>query len=133
MVEKSLFLAVYPYQEDALTLPVKSINEASQWYCKVFGMEEINRVDGPDAAVILERDGVRLGFEVNGGEKADELTAKEIVTIKGITESASSDFDQYVVGYKKYAEKCEHKEFLMNQLQLTINKREKIIDGSYGQ
>lgn len=71
-------------------------------------------------------------FEVNGEGKADELTAKEIVRIKGITESASSDFDEYVVGYKKYAEKCEHKEYLIDQLQLSINKREKIIDGSYG-
>jgi len=70
--------------------------------------------------------------EVNGGEKADRLTALEIVTIKGITEVENSNFEGYVSGFEKYAnEECEHRDYLLNALERTKNKREKIIDGTY--
>ena len=58
----SSFLAAYPYQNDVLALPVSNADEAASWYGQNFGMREIDRGTQPHPFVILERDGVKIGF-----------------------------------------------------------------------
>jgi catechol 2,3-dioxygenase-like lactoylglutathione lyase family enzyme len=62
------FKAAYPYQQDVLALPVTDIDVASRWYCNGFGMVEMERRQGPQPAVILQREGAKLGFCINGGD-----------------------------------------------------------------
>lgn len=69
-----LFAAAYPYQADVLALPVTDLDRASTWYTEAFGMTEVERSDDPPA-VILERDGVRIGFAINGGDAANDGAA----------------------------------------------------------
>jgi catechol 2,3-dioxygenase-like lactoylglutathione lyase family enzyme len=73
--ENALFKAAFPYQKDVLALPVTDLDAAAQWYSTHFGMTEVERRGGPTPGVVLERDGVRLGFSVNGGDASQDGAA----------------------------------------------------------
>ncbi len=53
-----------------------------QWYGVRFGLVEIERRDDPVPTVILERDGVRIGFAVNGGDPGNEGAAIRVTDIQ---------------------------------------------------
>jgi len=73
--EAALFKAAFPYQKDVLALPVTDLDVASHWYASAFGLTEVERRSHPYPAVILERDGVRMGFAVNGGDASQDGAA----------------------------------------------------------
>lgn len=75
------FQSASPYKDDVLALPVDSLDAASDWYCKHFGMTEIERRED---TVILERDGVQIGFAINGGNPAQEGAAIRVSDINDI-------------------------------------------------
>ncbi len=70
-----LYEAAFPYAEDILALPVKDLDRTAKWYGDAFGLHEVERHDDPVATVILERDGVQIGFAVNGGDASQEGAA----------------------------------------------------------
>ena len=74
MTEK-LYEAAFPYAEDILALPVEDLDQAAKWYGAAFGLVEVARRDDPVPTVILERDGVQIGFAVNGGDASQEGAA----------------------------------------------------------
>ncbi len=74
MPGKAEFKAAYPYQTDVLALPVADLDAASRWYGQGFGMTEVERRAEPPT-VILERDGVRIGFCINGGDAEQDGAA----------------------------------------------------------
>jgi hypothetical protein len=84
MSEESRFKAAFPYQKDVLALPVVDIDAAARWYCGCFRMVEIERRTDPVPVVILERDGTRLGFAVNGADPAQDGAAILVSGIQGI-------------------------------------------------
>ena len=67
MQDDKLFQAAFPFLEDVLGLPVKDIDKAAEWYGNAFGLTEVERRADPAPTVIMERDGVQVGFAVNGG------------------------------------------------------------------
>lgn len=71
----ALFEAAYPFADDVLALPVEDLDRAAEWYGRAFGMAEVERWEAPHPTVILERDGVRIGFAVNGGDPEQEGAA----------------------------------------------------------
>ncbi len=71
----SLFKAAFPYCENVLALPVTDLDVASRWYAKTFGLVEVERRTEPHPTVIMERDGVRIGFAINGGDAAKDGAA----------------------------------------------------------
>lgn len=75
MSESPLFAAAFPYQKDVLALPVSDLDAAARWYAKSFGLTEVERRTDPHPTVILERDGVRFGFAVNGGDASQDGAA----------------------------------------------------------
>ena len=77
------FKKAFPFQDDVLALPVADLDEASSWYCKSFGMSEVERRDTPDPTVILERDGTRIGFSINGGDATQDGAA---ILVSGISQ-----------------------------------------------
>lgn len=85
-----LFLSASPYKDDVLALPVADLDLASKWYGKHFGMKEVERKDSPVPAVILERDGVRIGFAINGGDPSQEGAAIRVNDIDGIKSKLES-------------------------------------------
>lgn len=68
-----LFLEAHPYQKDVLALPVADIDAAAEYYAR-FGLKEVERRSDPPT-VIMERDGVRIGFQVNGGDPTQDGAA----------------------------------------------------------
>ena len=70
-----LFEAAFPFAEDVLALPVEDIDVAAAWYGERFGLEEVERRDAPVPTVLMERDGVRIGFAVNGGDASNDGAA----------------------------------------------------------
>jgi catechol 2,3-dioxygenase-like lactoylglutathione lyase family enzyme len=79
--DSPLFKDAFPYQEDVLALPVIDLDEAARWYSNAFGLEEVERRDQPHQAVILERDGVRIGFALTGGDASQDGAAIEVSDI----------------------------------------------------
>jgi len=71
---KALFSAAFPFAGDVLDLPVTNLDEAAAYYTEAFGLAEVERRHDPPA-VIMERDGVRLGFGINGRDPTQEGAA----------------------------------------------------------
>ena len=84
MSNEPRFKAAYPYGRDVLALPVADLDAASQWYCEHFGMVEVERLTQPTPTVILERDGTRIGFSINGGDASQDGAAVLVSNIQGI-------------------------------------------------
>ena len=72
---KGLYAAAFPFVDDVLALPVKNIEQTVKWYSDAFGLKEVERRERPLPTVIMERDDVRLGFAVNGGDASQEGAA----------------------------------------------------------
>ena len=75
MSDQPLFKAAFPYQDDVLALPVENLDQASQWYAKALGLAEVERRDSPVPTVIMQRDGVQIGFAINGGDASNDGAA----------------------------------------------------------
>ncbi|MDA1043910.1 MAG: VOC family protein [Verrucomicrobia bacterium] len=84
MSDEARFIKAFPYQDDVLALPVADMDAASQWYCAHFHMTEVDRLDQPVPTAILERDGVRIGFAVNGRDPSQDGAAMLVSNIRGI-------------------------------------------------
>ena len=69
-----------------MALPVTDLNGAADWYCKRFGMTEVARHGQPVPTVILERDGTRLGFAINGGDASQDGAAILVSNIHELKE-----------------------------------------------
>ena len=78
------FKAAYPYQEDVLALPVADLDSTAQWYTEHFDMREVERFQQPVPTVILERDGTRIGFAINGGDPTQDGAAVLVSNIQGM-------------------------------------------------
>ncbi len=82
MASETLYDAAFPFADDVLALPVEDIERAARWYADRFGLVEVERRDDPVPTVILERDGVRIGFAVNGGDPGNEGAAIRVTDIR---------------------------------------------------
>jgi catechol 2,3-dioxygenase-like lactoylglutathione lyase family enzyme len=90
MTDTQVFKAAFPYQQDVLALPVTDLDVAAEWYSTHFGMTEVERKVEPVPTVILERDGTRIGFSINGGDASQDGAAVLVSNIQGIKDELSS-------------------------------------------
>ncbi len=81
MATTPLFERASPFQDDVLALPVTDLDEAAQWYTRSFGMTEVERPETPQPTVLLERDGVQIGFAINGGDATQDGAAIRVTDI----------------------------------------------------
>jgi catechol 2,3-dioxygenase-like lactoylglutathione lyase family enzyme len=81
MADKTVFEKAFPYGNDVLALPVNNLDSAAQWYADHFGMVEVERRSEPAPTVIMERDGTRIGFSVNGGDSSQDGAAIKVSDI----------------------------------------------------
>jgi catechol 2,3-dioxygenase-like lactoylglutathione lyase family enzyme len=75
MAKRAVFEKASPYGDDILALPVADLEASVKWYGQHFGMVEVERRSAPKPTVIMERDGARVGFSVNGGDSSQEGAA----------------------------------------------------------
>lgn len=69
---KSVFKTAYPYQKDAMNLPVENVENALPFYEKVLGFRVLSRQDSPYSSAILERDEIQIGLAENSGNPAQD-------------------------------------------------------------
>lgn len=75
MATRAVFEKAFPYGDDILALPVADLEMAARWYAEHFAMVEVERKTEPQPTVIMERDGTRIGFSVNGGDSSQDGAA----------------------------------------------------------
>jgi predicted enzyme related to lactoylglutathione lyase len=69
---KSVFKSTWPYQGDAMNLPVENVDQAIPFYETVMGFEVASRSDTPHKSAILSRDDIKIGLAENGGDPAQD-------------------------------------------------------------
>ncbi len=89
-MSEQTFKAVFPFQKDVLALPVSDLDVASKWYSEHFGMVEVERYNDPCPTVLLERNGTKLGFAVNGGDASQDGAAVLVTNIEGMKKELES-------------------------------------------
>jgi len=68
----AIFKTAWPYADDAMNPPVKSVEAAIPFYETVMGFRVVSRSDSPQKSAILGRDEIQIGFAENGGDPAQE-------------------------------------------------------------
>lgn len=79
---KAVFKNAWPYQEDALNLPVADVEAAAPFYERVMGFRVESRADSPHRSAVLERDGIRIGLAENGGDPTQDGCAFEVDNVE---------------------------------------------------
>ena len=107
---KSVFKSTWPYQGDAMNLPVDNVDEAVQFYETVMGFQVASRNDSPHNSAVLTRDEIKIGLAENGGDPTQDgcffevdnaETAFAELKANGLNkENADFRIDQY--GDKKF-------------------------------
>jgi len=107
---KAVFKSTWPYQNDAMNLPVENVDEAIPFYTSVMGFKLASRSDSPHKSAVLARDDIKIGLAENGGDPAQDgcffevdnaETAFTELKANGLNkEKADFSIDQY--GEKKF-------------------------------
>jgi catechol 2,3-dioxygenase-like lactoylglutathione lyase family enzyme len=74
----------FGYQDNAMGLPVASVEAAIPFYETVLGFRVIARVDEPHAAAVLARDEVRIGLTENGGDPTQDGCAFHVEDLEAL-------------------------------------------------
>jgi len=69
---KSVFKSAWPYQDDAMNLPVENVDQAIPFYETVMGFRVASRNDSPPKSVVLARDDIKIGLAENGGDPTQD-------------------------------------------------------------
>lgn len=69
---KARFINAWPYQQDALNLPVADVAAALPFYETVLGFRVVNRTANPHPSALLARDDVQIGLAENGGDPTQD-------------------------------------------------------------
>lgn len=79
---KSIFKSVWPYQKDAMNLPVANVEAAIPFYETVMGFKVVSRNNSPPKSAILSRDNIQIGLAENGGDPTQDGCFFEVDNIE---------------------------------------------------
>lgn len=79
---KSVFKGAWPYQKDALNLPVADVEAAVGFYETVMGFVQVLKEEKPLRRVLLKRDDVQIGLAENGGDPTQDGCFFEVDNIE---------------------------------------------------
>jgi lactoylglutathione lyase len=68
----AVFKSARPYQQDAMNLPVESVDRAVPFYETVMGFAVVSRTETPHRRVVLARDAIQIGLAENGGDPTQD-------------------------------------------------------------
>ena len=69
---KATYKNAWPYQKDAMNLPVANVETAISFYQTIMGFQLVTQYDAPHKSVILARDEIQIGLAENGGEPTQD-------------------------------------------------------------
>ncbi|MBL8206416.1 MAG: VOC family protein [Blastocatellia bacterium] len=79
---KAIFKNAWPYQQDALNLPVASVETGLPFYETVMGFQVVSRFDAPHTSAVLARDDIQIGLAENGGDPSQEGAFFEVDNVE---------------------------------------------------
>ncbi|MBS1808212.1 MAG: VOC family protein [Acidobacteria bacterium] len=79
---KSIFKNAWPYQQDAMNLPVANVETALPFYETVMGFQVMSRFDAPHQSAVLARDDIQIGLAENGGDPSQEGAFFEVDNVE---------------------------------------------------
>jgi len=79
---KAVLKNAWPYQADAMNLPVKDVEAAVPFYETIMGFEVLSRSNSPFRSVVLGRDGIRIGLAENRGDPTQDGCAFEVDNVE---------------------------------------------------
>jgi lactoylglutathione lyase len=98
---KAIFRSAAPYADDAMNLPVQSVDAAIPYYEKVFGFRAVSRQDAPHKSVILARDSIQIGLAENGGDPTQEGCFFEVDDVEtAFAELKSNGLEKEEAGFR---------------------------------
>ena len=69
---KATYKSLWPYQKDALNLPVANVETAIPYYETIMGFQVVSRSDAPHKSAVLARDEIQIGLAENGGDPTQD-------------------------------------------------------------
>ena len=79
---KAIFKSAWPYQQDAMNLPVANVEAALPFYETVMGFQVIAGHDVPHNSVVLGRDDIQIGLAENGGDSSQDGAFFEVDNVE---------------------------------------------------
>ncbi|WP_375446571.1 VOC family protein [uncultured Fibrella sp.] len=70
--QKATISQAWPYQQDAMNLPVANLETALPFYETRMGFCLVARADSPRKSATIARDGIQLGLVENGGDPTQD-------------------------------------------------------------
>ena len=91
----------FPYSGDALSLPVKSVEEAIPFYETVMGFRVVSREESECKTAVLSRDAIRIGLAENGGDPTQNGCFFEVDDVaNAFAELKARGLDRDEAGYR---------------------------------
>lgn len=98
---KAVFKTARPYADDAMNLPVVSVDAAIPFYETIMGFRVESRNDSPCKSAVLARDGIRIGLAENGGDPSQEGCFFEVDNAEAaFAELKANGFEKDDAGYR---------------------------------
>lgn len=88
---KAVFKSAYPYQEDAMNLPVENVETAIPFYETVMGFRLVSRKDEPFKSAVLDRDAIQIGLAENGGDPTQDGCFFEVDNVEAAFDELKSN------------------------------------------
>ncbi|MGH9833556.1 MAG: VOC family protein [Blastocatellia bacterium] len=98
---KATFKTAWPYQKDAMNLPVENLAAAIPFYETIMGFQVISRKDSPCKSAVLSRDGVQIGLAENGGDPTQDGCFFEVDNVEAaFAELKSNGLEKEEAGFR---------------------------------
>ena len=70
--QRAIFKNAWPYQRDAMNLPVADVAASIPFYQTVFDFKLLSQADAPVKSAVLGRDEIKIGIAENGGDPTQD-------------------------------------------------------------
>jgi catechol 2,3-dioxygenase-like lactoylglutathione lyase family enzyme len=97
---KAIFKNAWPYQRDAMNLPVANVAASIPFYQTVFDFKLLSQTDEPVKSAILTRDEIRIGLAENGGDPTQDGCFFEVDNVESaFTELKENGLEKEISEY----------------------------------
>lgn len=77
-------IKAWPYQKDALQLPVADVQGSLPYYQNKLGFQLISKTNTPIPSAVLQRDDVQIGLAQNGGDPTQDGCFMEVTNVEAM-------------------------------------------------
>jgi catechol 2,3-dioxygenase-like lactoylglutathione lyase family enzyme len=98
---KAIFQSLWPYQKDAMNLPVANVETAIPFYETIMGFQVVSRSDTPQKSAVLARDEIQIGLAENGGDPTQDGAFFAVDNIENaFAELKANGFEKAEAGFR---------------------------------